>query len=85
MYYIKMTSKMTSHEKLKSELKMRPTDAQVFTTGAQLIPARLANGKYAWVVSCFEDSTFYDGEYVAVSESWTENIEELAGEESDDE
>jgi hypothetical protein len=76
---------MTSHEKLKSRLKHRPTDAQVFTTGAQLIPMKLANGKYAWVVSCFEDETFYDGTYVAVSENWTDNIEELAGEEADDE
>lgn len=76
---------MTNHEKLKSELRNRPTDAQVFTTGAQLIPAKLANGKYAWVVSCFEDDTYYDGAYVAVSESWTDNIEELAGEEDDDE
>jgi hypothetical protein len=76
---------MTAHEKLKSELKSRPTDAQVFTTGAQLIPAKLANGKFAWVVSCFEDSTFYDGEYVAVSENWTDEITELAGEEDNDE
>lgn len=76
---------MTAHEKLKSELQNRPTDAQVFTTGAQLIPAKLANGKFAWVVSCFEDSTFYDGSYVAVSESWTDDITELAGEEEDDE
>ena len=76
---------MTLHEKLKKTLRSRPDDAQVFTTGAQLIPAKLANGKFAWVVSCFEDDTFYDGGYVAVSENWTDDITELAGEEEDDE
>lgn len=76
---------MTAHEKLKLKLKQHPSDAQVFTTGAYLIPEKLANGMYAWVVSSFEDSTFYDGEYAAVSENWTNNIEELAGDENDDE
>ena len=33
----------------------------VFTTGAHLEPRQLANGRWAWVVTQFEDDTFKDG------------------------
>lgn len=76
---------MTTHQKLKRDIAERPSDAVAFTTGAHILPQKLANGKWAWVVSCFEDSTYYDGSEVAVSENWTDERTELAGEEDDDE
>ena len=33
----------------------------IFTTGAHIEPRMLANGRWAWVVTQFEDDTFKDG------------------------
>lgn len=76
---------MTNQQKLKQDLIECPSGTIAFTTGAHIIPQKLANGKWAWVVSSFEEETFYDGESVEVNESWTDNREELAGEETGDE
>ena len=34
----------------------------IYTNGAYIVPAVLADGKIAWVVSSFEDDTFKDGD-----------------------
>lgn len=47
----------------------------IFTTGAFLMPVRLGN-RWCWIVTGFEDSSFYNGQYVNVTE-YSENKEDL--------
>ena len=68
---------MSIEKKLKKQLEQRPSDVYVFSTGCTLIPYKLSNGKWGWVVSNFEDGTFFDGEEVMTIENWSENITDL--------
>lgn len=76
---------MKINEKLQNDLINRRNDAIVFTTGAYLTPQKLENGKWAWVVCSFEDSTFFDGEEVNVESLWTEYPEYLVNTNEDEE
>lgn len=76
---------MTKTQKLKKEIKDYPNDVVAFTNGAFITPVKLANGKWGWAISSFEDSTFFDGEEVEVNSLWNENISELVGEEEEEE
>jgi hypothetical protein len=76
---------MSINKKLKKELKDYPNDVVIFTNGAFLTPVKLANGKWGWVVSAFEDSSFYDGSEVNVNELWSDSAIELAKEDENEE
>lgn len=74
---------MSTEETLKTQLEQRPTDVYVFTTGCTLIPYKLSNGKWGWVVSSFEDGTYFDGVEVNVESLWSDNPTDLVGESYD--
>ncbi len=65
---------------LKDLAVRTPDKLVVFSNGVELIPHKLSNGKWAWVVVSFEDSSFYDGEEVNINSSWSDNPEGLIGE-----
>lgn len=70
---------MTTQENLRVRMNTNPSDVSIFSNGCTLIPYQLHNGKWGWVVSTFEDDCFYDGEYVEVNESWSEDRNNLIG------
>ena len=74
---------MSNEKRLLEEIKIRPSNVVIFSNGCNLIPYKLADGNWGWIVSSFEDDTFYDGEYVNVN-PYHENREGLV-QESDDE
>ena len=71
---------MSNEETLKQIVGTNPTNVSVFSTGCQLIPYKLYNGKWGWVVSSFEDGTYFDGEEVNVEALWSDNPTDLVGE-----
>ena len=71
---------MSTEQTLKTKLEQSPTSVLVFSTGCNLIPFKLSNGKWGWVVSFFEDGTYFEGEEVNVNELWSENPTDLVGE-----
>lgn len=71
---------MTTEQTLKTRLEQSPTSVVVFATGCYLIPFKLNNGKWGWVVSSFEDGTYFDGEEVNVNGVWSDNPTDLVGE-----
>lgn len=71
---------MSKEEVLKTKLEKNPQGISVFSTGCKLIPYQLNNGKWAWVVSFFEDGTYFDGEEVNVNDSWSDDVKDLIGE-----
>jgi len=61
-------------QSLPEEVKI-DSEMTVYTTGAHLMPVKI--GEYwHWVVTGFEEDTFYDGEYVSVAD-YAENKEDL--------
>ena len=71
---------MSQEKNLKEEIKRNPHDGMIFSTGVELIPFQLSNGKWGWVASSFEDGSYYDGEEVNVESLWCDNPEDLVGE-----
>jgi hypothetical protein len=71
---------MTQEENLKNLVKTQPDRSVIFSTGVELIPHKLDNGKWGWVVVSFQDGSYYDGEEVNVESMWCDNPEDLIGE-----
>lgn len=71
---------MSQEKNLKDLIKNTPDRGVIFSTGVELIPYKLNNGKWGWVVSSFEDGSYYDGEEVNVESLWCDNPEDLVGE-----
>lgn len=76
---------MSNEKELLRIINNSPQEAQIFADGCFLIPCKLANGKWGWVVSSFEYDCFYDGTQVNVNELWSDTPQELIGEEDKDE
>ena len=58
---------MSNEKRLLEEIKIRPSSVSIFSNGCTLIPYKLSDGNWGWIVSSFEDDTFYDGDYVDVN------------------
>jgi hypothetical protein len=67
---------MSNEKRLLEEIKIRPSNVVIFSNGCNLIPYKLIDGTWGWVVSSFEDDTFYDGDYVNVN-NYHDNCEGL--------
>lgn len=62
---------------LKNKVKTNPENVRIFSTGCNLTPRQLKNGKWAWVVDTFEEDSFYQGDDVNVSSLWSDLPEDL--------
>lgn len=71
---------MSQEEILKNLIKTKPDRSVIFSTGVELIPHKLDNGRWGWVVVSFQDGSYYDGVEVNVECLWSENPEDLVGE-----
>lgn len=66
-----------------NEAAWRTSGGKVFTTGA-FIEAVEHDGEFRWIVSGFEDDTFFDGETLNVNES-AETSDDLVTVDDEDE
>lgn len=57
---------------------------RLFTCGCFIVPRKLEDGRWAWVVDEFEGDTYLDGEYIEVRHYWSKNISDLIGDEEVD-
>lgn len=56
---------------------------RLFTCGCFIVPRKLEDGRWAWVVDAFEDVTFLNGDYVDVSSVWCNDVNDLIRKEED--
>ena len=75
---------MSIDKKLKEELR-KGNNPRPFTNGAFIVPKKLEDGSWAWVVDAFEDDTFYEGSNVSVDSIFTDDIENLVNIQEDEE
>lgn len=73
---------MTPRERFLSEAKSSIFAPTVFTTGAFIAP-KLIDGEMRWIVTGFEDDTFYDGKTIDV-EDRAATLEGLINEDEDE-
>ena len=50
---------------------------EIYTTGANVVPMQLSNGKWAWVVQSFEDDSYSDGEIFNPISAHQDNLKDL--------